>query len=623
MGFYYHYYKKIVSAPTFELGLSALLQDNQTEYPEVINALQRFNLYPEIIIGGLFRIFDSVTKSYDISTKQCWEVNRGQTLPPVNSCEGLGDPMYFYLEFVWYCAGLSKAVLFIYAVVLSNSFTGGLLTVLGFLYNHGHCTRVQWTPPLRESFAYPFCLLQMLAVTYCLKNTKNKVNSKLQLYFQMWSITITSTLSLVLWQFSQFVLATQVIAVLLLFCTGIIHKRTILVILVSQLIGLLQAAVFLFGNEFLFQSILFSLLLATIAVIMGCEFRIHNPMLHGFFVLTSILAIAFSLKSKINQFFGAHDAHVFEIIQAKLSNFRTFHTMLYTCSAEFDFLPLSTIYDMSITGLIPTVAVVVLMLLFKWSKHFPIRKKKLTFVQNVIDPEVVYNLLQLAAFTVMTIFIMRLKLFWSPHMCLMASLIMSTKYFPSKSNLRYCLLTVLIAAMSYQGVNNIIKQRNIMGEYVNIAFEEVLTWITSETLPTDVFAGPMSVMANVLLSTGRRIVNHPHYENEDMRERTMKVYSVFSRQNPEQVYATLVAMGVDYVILDEAWCYPRSKPNCSMVDLWDLVDHENRGNEPVCPKLFEGNSGPFIRTFANEVFVVLSLKARQFVEILPLQQYQI
>lgn len=101
--------------------------------------------------------------------------------------------------------------------------------------------------------------------------------------------------------------------------------------------------------------------------------------------------------------------------------------MLYTCSAEFDFLPLSTIYDMSITGLIPTVAVVVLMLLFKWSKHFPIRKKKLTFVQNVIDPEVVYNLLQLAAFTVMTIFIMRLKLFWSPHMCLMASLIMSTK----------------------------------------------------------------------------------------------------------------------------------------------------------------------------------------------------
>lgn len=72
----------------------------------------------QIVLGGLYRLFDAVTKKYEIPTKQCWEVNRGPNLAPVNSCEGLGDPMYFYLEFVWYCAGLSKAVLFIYAVVL-------------------------------------------------------------------------------------------------------------------------------------------------------------------------------------------------------------------------------------------------------------------------------------------------------------------------------------------------------------------------------------------------------------------------------------------------------------------------------------------------------------------------
>lgn len=60
-----------------------------------------------------------------------------------------------------------------------------------------------------------------------------------------------------------------------------------------------------------------------------------------------------------------------------------------------------------------------------------------------------------------------------------------------------------------------------------------------------------------------------------------------------------------------------------MIDLWDLVDFENKNNEPLCPKLFSGNPEPFIRSFANEVFVILSLKARQFIEITPLQQYQI
>ena len=41
------------------------------------------------------------------------------------------------------------------------------------------------------------------------------------------------------------------------------------------------------------------------------------------------------------------------MLKAKLTSFRDFHTMLYVCAAEFDFLPLSTIYRLSSTLLLP------------------------------------------------------------------------------------------------------------------------------------------------------------------------------------------------------------------------------------------------------------------------------
>ena len=62
MGLYYSYFKTIVEAKTFAGGLDQLVRNNVTEYPDTINVLKRFNLYPEVFLGGLYRIYVQVRK---------------------------------------------------------------------------------------------------------------------------------------------------------------------------------------------------------------------------------------------------------------------------------------------------------------------------------------------------------------------------------------------------------------------------------------------------------------------------------------------------------------------------------------------------------------------------------
>uniref|UniRef100_A0A8C5W9X4 Dpy-19 like C-mannosyltransferase 1 n=1 Tax=Leptobrachium leishanense TaxID=445787 RepID=A0A8C5W9X4_9ANUR len=600
MGLYYSYFKSIVEAPSYYSGLQMIMNDNVTEYPDVINTLKRFNLYPEVILASWFRIYTASMNTLDIPSKICWKVNRGKDLSPVESCEGLGDPAIFYVTVIFILNGIMVSLFYIYGTYLSASRIGGFLTVLCFFYNHGECTRVMWTPPLRESFSYPFLVLQMFLLTYILRTPSIGRRSLV-------ALCISNLFFMLPWQFAQFVLLTQIASLFAIYVIGYIECQKFLNIMYTHVVALGLCFILMFGNSMLLTSYYASSL---IVICVSIEILVHACHLSSIaiflFSIKIIQVMAWIvgtviLKAVSSAILGVKDdAHISNILKSKFTDYKDFDTLMYTCAPEFDFMENETPWRYLKTFLLPVV-----LLLFAtisvWVSDF--------LHQSIESGCLVYHALQLVAFAVLAILIMRLKLFLTPHMCVMASLLCSKQLFGwlLKRVQPHLLIFTVISLMTIQGFINLQSEWNIRGEFSNLPQEEMLEWIQTNTKPNAVFAGAMPTMASVKLSTGRPIVNHPHYEDAGLRARTKLVYSMYSRKSAKEVKGILQSLGVQYFILENTWCIRRTKPGCSMSEIWDIEDPSNAGKTPLCSILKQKILPQFHTTFQNNIYKVLQL----------------
>ncbi|KAM9308244.1 protein C-mannosyl-transferase DPY19L1 [Gastrophryne carolinensis] len=611
MGLYYSFFKSIIEAPSYFSGLHQIMNDNVTEYPSVINTLQRFNLYPEVILASWFRIYTKTMTFFGIETKMCWTVNRGDDLSPVESCEGLGEPAYFYVTFIFILNGLMMSVFYLYGTYVSASKLGGIFTVICFFYNHGESTRVMWTPPLRESFSYPFLVLQMFLLTYILRTPNVGKHS-------LMALCASNVCFMLPWQFAQFVLLTQIAALFAVYLADYIESDKFLKILNTHMVSLALCVVLMFGNSMLLTSYYASSLLVIWVIVNSTTFA--NLKVNKFVslilrILTWIPSTIL-LKALLSKILGVKDdAHIFNILKSKFTSYKDFDTLMYTCAPEFDFMERETPWKYLKTFLLPVVLLVFFIICVQTLKDLYIsssqakkHRQDKERLEYSISGELVYHALQLVAFSVLAILIMRLKLFLTPHMCVMASLICSKllfKWIPSR--VHQPLVILLLALMSIQGIVNIQSQLNIKGEFSNVAQEELLEWINFNTKPNAVFAGAMPTMASVKLSTGRPIVNHPHYEDAGLRERTKQVYSMYSRKPAKEVKKILMEMGVQYFILEDGWCTRRTRTGCSMSEIWDVEDPSNAGKTPLCTILAKDSLPHFVTVFENNAYKVLKV----------------
>ncbi|XP_028048911.1 probable C-mannosyltransferase DPY19L1 isoform X1 [Monomorium pharaonis] len=611
MGMYYSYYKTIAESKDFFDGMNQLSHDNLSEYNNVIDASRKYSLLPEIITGFLYHIARNLGV---ISQEQCWQVERGDGLSPVTSCEGLGVPVYFYLEIIWFMTVITGSILFYYATYLSNSVYGGLITILFFFFNHSECTRVQWTPPLRETFAYPMLLIQMYSVTMVISCEDKKTKQRLFM-----SIFILTIYSLCTWQFSHFIFTTQIIAILILKWLRIVPYEFYKNFCMVHALAITIATKITNGTLIicsLYTCIIISSNVANFIIKLSRFQNIKREI-----ILEIAITITLTKWIKSYVLYSEDDAHVFNILKSKLTSYRDFHTMLYTCSAEFDFLQYKTYEAIIKTLLLPTAILVGMLALYYWYRNF-----KTNHYPCCIEADIAYNGLQTGAFIIMAVFIMRLKLFMTPHLCIIAGAVCSKRYLEKiglKGELmRLAIVILLLGGMSYHGIDRFQEERGFIGEYSNIEQEELFEWIKNNTPKHAVFAGKMSLMANLMLSTRRPIVNNPYYESKEMRDRTMKVYEIFSRKDAASVYGSLRNMKVSYVVLEEPLClgFANMPRGCQMIDLWDVTDNgtaKAANKPPLCPLLFKGNAYPFRRAFVNSNYVVLQLDYSHYVEFKP------
>lgn len=140
--------------------------------------------------------------------------------------------------------------------------------MLAFAFNHGEATRVQWTPPLRESFAFPMITAQIAVVTYILKYVTISiilyVSEKMcwivqrqhHIYAKYFEVTPKRTFSrnqcsgalyflavaffgifaMLFWQFSQFAFFTQVGCLFVVYTFDFIPRKTMDTLLSAHLV---------------------------------------------------------------------------------------------------------------------------------------------------------------------------------------------------------------------------------------------------------------------------------------------------------------------------------------------------------------------------------------------------
>ncbi|XP_068550068.1 protein C-mannosyl-transferase DPY19L3 isoform X2 [Anas acuta] len=562
------------------------------------------------------------------------------------NCKQYLEPVYFYIYTLFGLQAVYVFALYVTSWLLSGTWLSGLLAACWYITNRIDTTRVEFTIPLRENWALPFFAVQIAAITYLLRTHLQPAQERLTLL----AVFIATFLFSLTWQFNQFMMLIQALALFILDCFDMLPTAKVTRLYIIQISGLLLVCVLQFFNSMILGSLLISfnasvLIARTIQKNLkkGNLFnRLGKLILHVLLVSSLTLLVNKFIKKSLNL---ESDEHIFKFLKAKFGfgSTRDFDANLYLCEEAFGLLPLNTFSRLSDTllfyvyvfSLFPLTVAALIVAFRNLSGSNQVQEKAEYTI--TLKPDAAYNLIHTVLFGCLALSTMRMKYLWTSHMCVFASFgLCSTEvwrlilkcvhlYTSQRTQMiKYSIPIITLLYISYKFWPGIMDELSELREFYDPDTVELMNWIKSNTPNTAVFAGSMQLLAGVKLCTGRTLTNHPHYEDKHLRERTKQIYQIYAKRSPEDVYRILQSFGTDYVILEDSICYERRHSRgCRLRDLLDtanghIMDGLGESEPDLKPSLYPrfceeikknlpSYTLRFIRVFQNKTFHVYKL----------------
>ncbi|XP_027553429.1 probable C-mannosyltransferase DPY19L3 isoform X3 [Neopelma chrysocephalum] len=477
-GLYYSYYKQMIQAASIQQGLHGLVYDNKTESVRTINILERMNVYQEVFLSILYRI-----------------------LPIQQYLE----PVYFYIYTLFGLQAVYVIALYVTSWLLSGTWLSGLLAACWYITNRVDTTRVEFTIPLRENWALPFFAVQIAAITYLLRTHLQPVQERLTLM----AVFIATFLFSLTWQFNQFMMLIQALALFILDCLDMLPTAKVTWLYIIQISGLLLVCVLQFFNSMILGSLLISfnasvLIARTIQKNLkkgGLLNRLGKLILHVLLVLCLTLLINKFIKKILNL---ESDEHIFKFLKAKFGfgATRDFDANLYLCEEAFGLLPLNTFSRLSDTllfyvyvfvlFLMAVAAVIVAFRNLSGSNQVRLMEK-MEECTITLKPDAAYSLVHTVLFGCLALSTMRMKYLWTSHMCVFASFgLCSTEvwklvlkcvhlYTSQRAQvLKYSIPIITLLYISYKFWPGIMDELSELREFYDPDTVELMNWIKAQ-----------------------------------------------------------------------------------------------------------------------------------------------